>query len=256
MTNDHAGGRRVLAHPGSHVRRVLLAAGGESLRLAVSRLHIGSEWTRSTVSDEEGAVWFLRRFLAEKEGRTPFLVVDTSLPPRGGVDLCRFVRSQEKLRALPLLMVSENPDPDLCIRSLEAGADDFLRLPASPRELLSRIGVILRRSEIKAVRHKSFSFERAEFDGLVVNVPRHEVLLNGRYIPLSYKEFVILGLLVGHSDRALPYEEILSLVWGEGAEAGRETLKVHVHSLRKKLGEGPVIESVRGYGYRIRTHQS
>ena len=153
-------------------------------------------------------------------------------------------------------MVSENPDPDLCIRSLESGADDFLRLPASPRELLSRIGVILRRSETKTVRHKTFSFERAEFDGLVVNVARHEVLLNGRHIPLSYKEFVILGLLVRHSDRALPYEEILSLVWGEGSEAGRETLKVHVHSLRKKLGEGPVIESVRGYGYRIRTHHS
>lgn len=101
MTNDDSGpGERVVL-PGSHVRRVLLAAGGESLRLAVSRLHIGSEWTRSTVSDGEEAVWFLRRFLAEKDGRTPFLVVDTSLPPRGGVDLCRFVRSQEKLRALP-----------------------------------------------------------------------------------------------------------------------------------------------------------
>lgn len=254
--NDHSSRLRVLAQPGRHVRRVLLAAGGESLHLAVSRLHIGSEWTRSTVSDREEAVWFLRRSMSEEDGRIPFLVVDSALPPGGGVDLCRFVRSQEKLRFLPVLMVSENPDPDLCITSLEAGADDFLRLPASPREFLSRIGAILRRAENKTIRHKTFSFDKAEFDGLVVNVARHEVLLNGRHIPLSYKEFVILGVLVGHSDRALPYEEILSLVWGEGSEAGRETLKVHVHSLRKKLGEGPVIESVRGYGYRIRTQHS
>ena len=254
--SDHSSGRKVLAQPERHVRRVLLAAGGESLRLAVSRLHIGSEWTRSSVSDEEEALWFLRRFMAEVGGRLPFLVVDSALPPRGGVSLCRFVRSQEKLHFLPVLMVSENPDPNLCITSLEAGADDFLRLPASHREFLSRIGAILRRAESKTIRHKMFSFDKAEFDGLVVNVARHEVLLNGRYIPLSYKEFAILGVLVGHSDRALPYEEILSLVWGEEAEAGRETLKVHVHSLRKKLGEGPVIESIRGYGYRIRKYHS
>lgn len=256
MMNDHSRVERGLAQSGHHVRRVLLAAGGESLHVAASRLPIGSEWTCSNISDGEEALWFLRRFMAEKDGRLPFLVVDTALPPRGGIDLCRFVRAQEKLRLLPFLMVSENPDPDLCIRSLEAGADDFLRLPASHRELLSRIGVILRRSENKTIRHKTFSFEQAEFDGLVVNVARHEVRLNGKFIPLSYKEFVILGVLVGHSDRALPYEEILSLVWGEGAEAGRETLKVHVHSLRKKLGEGPVIESVRGFGYRIREHHS
>lgn len=256
MMHNNSGREEKVDVPGRHMRRVLLAAGGEALHSAVSRLHVGAEWMRSTVSDWEEAVWFLRRFMAEADGRAPFLVVDTDLPPNGGVELCRFVRSQEKLLSLPILMVSENPDPDLCIKSLEAGADDFLRLPASHRELLSRIGVILRRSEVKTVRHKTFSFERAEFDGLVVNVARHEVRLNGRIIPLSYKEFTILGVLVGHSDRALPYEEILSLVWGEKGEAGRETLKVHVHSLRKKLADGPVIEAVRGYGYRIRENLS
>lgn len=238
--------------PGPSPRRVLLCAGGTELQSAASRLQLGPEWSHFPVRDGEEAIWSLRRLLAEKERQPIVLVADFILPPRGAIDLCRFVRSQKGMKSIPFLMVSDRDDPDLCIQSLECGADDFLRMPVSLRELLSRIRALVRRSEKKERRRGSLSFDSAEFDGLVVNTARHEVRLNGKPVSLSYKEFLIMGVLVGHSDRALSYEEILRLVWGEGADAGRETLKVHIHSLRRKIAGGPLIEAIRGYGYRMR----
>ena len=235
-----------------HKATVLFCSREDRFRKIAERIGLRTGFSVSTARDGEEAVWILRKLLSRTEIGQLVIVTELSLPVKTGLDLCRFVRSQPRLDEASVLIVSEGDDPQQCIEGLEAGADDFLREPVSLREIESRIGALLRRSERKQLGGAHWPFERVEIEGLVVDTARFEVHLNGQAIHLSHKEFTVLALFVSRPGRALPYDEILDFVWGEHSERSRENLKVHIHALRKKIVGAPAIEAIRGFGYRMR----
>lgn len=201
----------------------------------------------------EEAVWMLRRFQGVPSGDRLLVVADFHLIGRDGLDLCRFIRSQPSLAAVPFLMVCGEGDPhDLCMASLEAGADDFLSKPFSIREFEARLGALLRRMERNARKQADFPFDRFQAGPLIVDTQKYEVRISGRIVPLTHKEFLVCVALVSKCGLVVRHEEFFQSVWGDKQNVGKENLKVHVHSLRSKLGEGTVIEAIRSVGYRLR----
>ena len=235
---------------------ILFCARDDRFNTIAERLAQRSGYVASLAHNGEEAIWVLRKLLSRADMGQLVIVTELSLPLKSGIDLCRFVRSQPRLFETSLLIVSDDDDPQQCIEGLEAGADDFLREPVSLREIESRIGALLRRSERKERKVGHWPFERAEIEGLVVDTARFEVRLNGMAVHLSHKEFTVLTLFMSRPGRALPYDEILDFVWGEHSERSRENLKVHIHALRKKLSGAPIIEAIRGFGYRMRDPSS
>ncbi len=170
-----------------------------------------------------------------------------------GLDLCRFVRSQPSLAAVPFLMVCGEGDPhEFCLASLEVGADDFLSKPFSAREFEARLGALWRRVERDILKDRDFPFDRVQTGKLIVDTQKYEVRVSGKVVNLSHKEFLVCVVLVSKMDLAVRHEEFFQSVWGESSHVGKENLKVHIHSLRAKLGDEIVIEAIRGVGYRLR----
>ena len=223
----------------------------ETLHRLVSRHHSIARILSAHDGDE--AMWILRK-LQSALGQDFLLVIsEFSLPKRPGLEICRFVRSLPSLSNVPFLMVASGDDPEIIVQCLNAGADDFLKRPFSPREFESRVGALLRRVERDDRKSSGYPFDRIEKGPLIVDTQRFEVRVHGKIAVLSHKEFQLLVVLVFRIDLVVPYEELLRSVWGEFYVVGRENLKVHIHSLKKKLAGGAMIEVVRGFGYRLKT---
>jgi two-component system alkaline phosphatase synthesis response regulator PhoP len=212
-----------------------------------------SGFSVASAFDGEEAVWMLRKFQASKSCDRLVVVADFHLLRRTGLDLCRFVRSQPSLAAIPFLMVGGEGDPhELCLASLEAGADDFLPKPFSAREFEARVGALWRRVERHIRKDRDFPFDRVQTGKLIVDTQKYEVRVSGEVVHLSHKEFLVCVVLVSKMGLAVRHEEFFQSVWGESSQVGKENLKVHIHSLRAKLGDEIVIEAIRGVGYRLR----
>ncbi len=240
---------------GRAITSVLVADQDEALHRKVYR-RIDSELSGFSVAsafDGEEAVWMLRKFQAAKSCDRLVVVADFHLLRRTGLDLCRFVRSQPSLAAVPFLMVCGEGDPhELCLASLEVGADDFLSKPFSAREFEARLGALWRRVERHIRKDRDFPFDRVQTGKLSVDTQKYEVRVSGKVVNLSHKEFLVCVVLVSKMGLAVRHEEFFQSVWGESSHVGKENLKVHIHSLRAKLGDEIVIEAIRGVGYRLR----
>ncbi len=252
--NETAAGKRAVSPWGGRAS-VLVADTDEALHKTVYRRFDLDQaiFTIASAFDGEEAVWMLRKFQASGDCDRLMVVADVHLPRRSGLDLCRFVRSQESLSPVPFLMVAGEGDlHELCLSSLEAGADDFLPKPFSAREFEARLGALWRRVEREDRKGFDYPFDRAESGGLVVDTQKYEVRLRGRRVHLSHKEFLVCVVLLSKIGMVVRHEEFFQSVWGEDRMVGRENLKVHVHALRNKLAGGPAIEAIRGVGYRMK----
>ncbi|MHB1927264.1 MAG: response regulator transcription factor [Leptospirillum sp.] len=206
-----------------------------------------------TARDGEEAIWVLRRMAGQK---APFLMVlDLMLPVRSGFEICRFVRSHKEFRSVPVLAVSAQGGTDAKVSAFEVGVDDFMEKPFSPRELLARVNALIRRCW-KVDPNNTLPHVRLTLGPLVLDTDRREVLLDGIEVALTRLEFLILHYFVLHRDRVLRKEELFEVLWDESEPVGEGNLKVHVHSLRRKLGDHATqprfIETIRGVGYRFR----
>lgn len=181
------------------------------------------------------------------------VVLDWMIPEASGIDVCHQLRSRSETRLLPVLMVSARGEEGDRALGLDSGADDYLTKPFSPRELVSRIKALLRRSRPTLLQNK------LEFQGLELNPETMRVTRDGDNIHLGAREFKLLSLLIERPERVFSRDQLLDLVWGHGVYVEERTVDVHMSRLRRALNKrsdgGPdrpdMIRTVRGAGYSL-----
>ncbi|MBM3998911.1 MAG: response regulator [Planctomycetes bacterium] len=181
--------------------------------------------------------------------RLPSLVVlDVMLPVVNGLDVCRRLRSEPALKDLKIVMLTAKGDESDELIGFTLGADDYVTKPFSVKVLLERLKAVLRRGtgetgdEDVVVAH-----------GVQLDRKRHRVTVRGRQISLTLNEFRILETLLRHAGRVFDRSQLIDAALGSDTMVLERTIDVHIRALRKKLGAaGPLIETVRGIGYRFR----
>ncbi|HLZ63156.1 MAG TPA: response regulator transcription factor [Ktedonosporobacter sp.] len=194
------------------------------------------------------------------------VILDLMLPALDGMEVCRRIRSWA---STPILMLTARQGEDDRIAGLESGADDYLVKPFSPRELVSRVKAILRRSatalqaggqtEAKLAQEEQEkeknSRDELRFSDLVINIPSRRVTIMGQPIALTVKEFDLLVTLASAPDRVFTREALLNQVWGYTYLGDGRTVDVHIGTVRKKLEAQPDalhhIQTVWGVGYKF-----
>jgi DNA-binding response OmpR family regulator len=167
------------------------------------------------------------------------VLLDLGLPDGDGIDVLRDLR---KVSDVPVIIATARGEETDRIVGLELGADDYVVKPFSVRELAARVRAVARRRRVDST---------LDSGRLVVDRTRHRVVLDGQPVELTAKEFDLLAVLAEEPGRAVPRQEIFSRVWDPVWVGTGKTLDVHVASLRKKLGDPGLIETVRGVGYRL-----
>ena len=218
------------------------------------------------VEDDRGLVELLRWHL-EREG---YDVVDTpdgeealrlakEVPPDlvlldwmiegvSGIEVCRRLRRTPQLALVPIIIITGRDEESDRILGLETGADDYMTKPFSPRELIARIGAVLRRAQ------PVLPSERLHFSDLEMDLARYRVRRNGRNVALGPTEFRLLRHLMEHPRRVFSRERLLDAVWGREKEIEIRTIDVHVRRLRQALaapGKPELIRTVRQAGYAL-----
>jgi DNA-binding response OmpR family regulator len=177
------------------------------------------------------------------------VILDLMLPGMDGVEVCRQVKNDPVTRAIPVIMVTAKAEESDIVLGLGIGADDYITKPFSPKELVARVKVVLRRGPL---REQSGGGERVVRGELTIDLGRHEATISGVLLTLTPTEMRLLHFLASHPGRVFPRSHLLSRVIGEDAIVTDRNIDVHVRALRQKLGEAAdVIETVRGVGYRF-----
>lgn len=184
------------------------------------------------------------------------VVLDRMLPGLSGDDVLRAIRKDPATRSLPVVVLTAKREEIDRIEGLEMGADDYITKPFSPRELVLRVDAILRRARADGV--SSPSGERLLVMGpLTVNLDARQATLEGKPIAVTPSEFRLLRALLQRRGRAVTRQRLLQETWETGPEVASRirtrTVDMHIRRLRTKLGVvGNWIETVRGFGYRMR----
>ncbi|TXG94169.1 MAG: phosphate regulon transcriptional regulatory protein PhoB [Rhodocyclaceae bacterium] len=177
------------------------------------------------------------------------LILDWMLPGQSGVSLAKRLRSDERTRELPIIMLTARVHEEDKVLGLEAGADDYITKPFSPKELVARVRAVLRR------RMPHLAGEVVEIGSLSLNPATHRVMAGGLPVELGPTEFRLLLFFMSHTERVYSRAQLLDEVWGDHVFIEERTVDVHIRRLRAALeptGEDSRIETVRGAGYRFR----
>ena len=209
--------------------------------VAVNLEHAGHQVVRARSAEEADAA--IRAALPD------LVVLDWMLPGQSGVALARKLRADARTRDVPIILLTARVNEQDKIAGLEAGADDYVTKPFSPKELIARIKAVLRR------RAPQLSEEAVEVAGLLVNPATHRVSGNGRPLELGPTEFRLLHFVITHPERVYSRAQLLDEVWGDHVYVEERTVDVHIRRLRAALeatGHDKLVETVRGTGYRFR----
>ncbi|MGE5381585.1 MAG: response regulator [Methylocystaceae bacterium] len=226
------------------------------------------------VVDDETHIVELVRFNLEKEGfevvvahhglealqlvddeQPDLVVLDIMIPYLDGLEVCKRLRQEGRYHNLPIIMLTAKGDEIDTVLGLEMGADDYIKKPFSPRELVARVKARLR-------AHQMLQADLAAgqkvlvFKDLIVLPDKYEVYLGERKLDLTPKEFELLRLMASSRGKVFTREALLEKVWGYEYSGDTRTVDVHVRHLRQKLGDDSAapsyIETVRGVGYKFR----
>jgi DNA-binding response OmpR family regulator len=182
-----------------------------------------------------------------EERRPDVLVLDLMLPGLSGIEICRLIRARPETASLPIIMVTARAEESDRVAGLELGADDYVAKPFSPKELVARIGALLRRSARGSAGGSALSYGTITLDR-----DRHVVADGGREVPLTAKEFLFLEYLMQHRGRVLSRDLLLREVWGYSYTGGTRTVDVHVRRLREKLPLlAEALVTVKQFGYKL-----
>jgi DNA-binding response OmpR family regulator len=184
-------------------------------------------------------------FLKEK---TPdLLLLDLMLPDADGFEVCKYMKKDEKLSSIPVIMLTARGDEMDKVLGLELGADDYVTKPFSPRELMARVKAVLRRDE-KVVKTQKIKIGEI----LEIDLQKYETYVDGERISLTSTEFRILKLLSERKGWVYARDQILDYLGVQDKGVLDRTVDVHIKNLREKLGPaGIFIKNIRGIGYKL-----
>ncbi len=176
------------------------------------------------------------------------VLLDWMLPGLSGIEFARRLRADKRTRAIPIIMLTARSDEQDKLQGLEAGADDYITKPFSPRELNARIKAVLRR------RAPEMTDDMVQLGGLKLDPASHRVTGNGEPVDLGPTEFRLLHFLMTHAERVHSRTQLLDQVWGDHVFVEERTVDVHIRRLRKALEPTELdglVQTVRGTGYRF-----
>ena len=222
--------------------RVLVVEDDERIRTAV-RLALEKEgWDVLEAESGEKALDIF------KNQQCDIVLIDIMLPGIDGFEVCRSVR---KTSDIPVVMVTARDDTHDVVAGLEAGADDYLTKPFSPKELSARIRALLRRARLP-----SPNLSTLEFGDLKIVPDKKQVLVSGELVQLTRTEFQLLAELANFPDCVFSRDELLERVWGKDYFGDGRLVDVHVRRLRKKIepedAKPRYVVTVRGFGYKLK----
>ena len=175
------------------------------------------------------------------------IILDVMMPKMDGWQVCREIRQYSKV---PIIMLTAKSDEKDELQGFDLGVDEYITKPFSPKILVARVEAILRRSNVLAAD------DTMEAGGIELNKAVHEVLIDGKSVELSYKEFELLAYFMSNQGVALSRERILNNVWNYDYFGDARTIDTHVKKLRSKLGaKGEYIKTIWGMGYKFEVDQ-
>ncbi|MDP8266787.1 MAG: response regulator transcription factor [Candidatus Aceula meridiana] len=176
------------------------------------------------------------------------VILDIMLPKMDGLETCKQIKQDKATAAIPIVMLTAKGEEVDRIVGFELGADDYIVKPFSPRELVLRVNAILKRGKPKEEPAK----EIIGFKDLIIDKPRHKVMIKNKELKLTAMEFKLLEVLLLRKGRVQTREQLLESVWNIDSDITTRTVDTHIKRLRQKIGKyGKLIETVRGYGYRL-----
>ncbi len=180
-------------------------------------------------------------FFREKD--IALIILDVMMPKLDGWQVCEDIRAYSKV---PIIMLTARTDEKDELKGFELGVDEYISKPFSPKILVARVEAILRRTSQKT------KAEVLSYGGIEVDKSAHQVLIDGKPVELSYKEFELLSYFVENKGIALSRERILNSVWNYDYFGDARTIDTHVKKLRSKMGEkGDLIKTIWGMGYKL-----
>ncbi len=186
--------------------------------------------------------------LLAREATPDLVLLDWMIEGLSGIEVCRRLRRMPDTANVPIIMLTARGEEEDRIRGLETGADDYVTKPFSPRELIARVGAVLRR-----VR-PALAAETLEYADLAMDLVGHRVKRGGETINLGPTEFRLLRHFMEHPGRVFSRERLLDAVWGQDSDIEVRTVDVHIRRLRKAINEGDkadIIRTVRSAGYAL-----
>jgi len=190
---------------------------------------------------------------AARQERPALVVLDLMLPGASGYDVLEQLRAQPATRDIAVLMLTARREEQDRIRGLSLGADDYLTKPFSPQELVLRVGAILRRMSAGG----SGPTDILNVGAITIDREEHRVSVGGHLVELTPTEYKLLLILAERRGRVQSRAHLLETVWEAAPDIQTRTVDMHVQRLRTKLGDaGDLIETVRGFGYRLKSGHS
>ena len=175
------------------------------------------------------------------------IILDVMMPKMDGWQVCREIRQYSKV---PIIMLTAKSDEKDELQGFDLGVDEYITKPFSPKILVARVEAILRRSNVQAAD------DTMDAGGIELNKAAQEVLIDGKSVELSYKEFELLAYFMSNQGVALSRERILNNVWTYDYFGDARTIDTHVKKLRSKLGaKGEYIKTICGMGYKFEVDQ-
>ena len=191
----------------------------------------------------------VRGLMRAREETPDLIILDWMLPGISGLEICLKLRGDARARQPSIIMVTAKSASSDCLMALEAGADDYVTKPFSPREVVLRAGVVLR-------THRESPMSVLTVGAITLDQGRHHVTVLNHPVILARIEFNLLSSLMKHPGELCTRDQLLSEVWGYEKTMITRTVDTHIRRLRRKLGkQGELIETVRTYGYRIRNER-
>jgi two-component system alkaline phosphatase synthesis response regulator PhoP len=176
------------------------------------------------------------------------IVLDIMMPEMDGIETCNIIRQIPVLESTSIIFLTARSEDYSQIAGFDAGADDFIAKPISPKVFVKKINALLKR--LKKVNSNSEVKSIIEFENLIIDKENHIVVYNGNEIVLPKKEFNLLFMLASFPEKIFSRDEIYSKVWGNDVIVGDRTIDVHIRKIREKTDE-KFIKTVKGVGYKF-----